>query len=304
MLSKGNSLPDGRILITGGAGFIGTHLARRFEREGRSVVVIDNLIAQPMMPTCGQLLCKSVEEMSAGDLEGVACVYHLAAHKSVPLSFDEAPSYLANIAAATRLLELARETRLPRLIIASTCEVYGNSVLQPIPESQNPDPRSPYAVTKCAVDHMARVFRRAHDLDITSVRLFNVYGPGERPDAVVPSFCRKLMLGEPIEIEGDGEQRRDFTHVTDIVEALFRLAGLESCPFLVNLGSGSSVSINALAGDLVAIHGSGTSCHRSGRPEEIDTFVADTSLARELIGFEPVVPWQDGLKDIYRWWNG
>jgi dTDP-glucose 4,6-dehydratase/UDP-glucose 4-epimerase len=294
---------DGRILISGGAGFIGHHLAARFKRDRRSVVVVDNLMVRPLLPTVGRLIHKDVAEMTPDDLTDVACVYHLAAHKNVPQSFRAAPSYLDNVVVATHLLELAAQTRVPRLILASTCEVYGESPIQPIPESHPGDPRSPYAVSKLAVDLMANVYRRVHHLNITVVRLFNVYGPGERPDAVVPAFCLQLLSGKPIGVEGDGTQSRDFTHVSDVVEALYRLAFPAQVPHVVNVGSGYSVSVNQVADDLIGLHAGGSKTHLPARLEEINTFTADTRLASDVIGFKSSVAWREGLKDTYHWWK-
>lgn len=197
---------DGHILISGGAGFIGSHLASRFRQDGRSVVVVDSLAVQPLLPTVGRLVHKDVATLTIDDLRDVACIYHLAAHKSVPRSFQNAPFYLENVTAATRFLELMAESHIARIIFASTCEVYGQSPIQPISESCPGDPRSPYAVSKLAVDMMAKVYRRVHGLNLTVARLFNIYGPGERPDAVVPFFCHQLLSGEPIGIEGDGRK--------------------------------------------------------------------------------------------------
>jgi nucleoside-diphosphate-sugar epimerase len=293
---------DGRILITGGAGFIGRHLALRFLEEGWDVDVLDNLCVEPLLPPVGNLIRKSVEEITAADLRNVSCVYHLAAWKSVPGSFDEPGKYLEALPAASRFFDAVLRAGIPRLIVVSTCEVYGCAERLPTPEDEPLRPRSPYAVAKAAIEMLTSVYRQAYGLDATVVRLFNVFGPGERPDAVIPAFCSMVLSDRPILIEGSGSQQRDFSHVSDIVEGLYRLRETAVTGGVVNLGRGETKSIVSVCDSILQVAGRGAWEQVAGRRQEIETFKADITLAGRQLGYAPRVDFEDGLRDTYDWW--
>lgn len=297
------SARDGRIVITGGAGFIGHHLANALIGEGYDVVVVDNLCVKPLLPIVGTFVKKSVSELTTDDLRDVACVYHLASWKSVPGSFDEPLQYVENVHAATHLLDLVVRCAVPRMIVTTTCEVYGISPQLPTPESAPLLPRSPYAVSKAAVDMLAQVYQRTYGLDLTVVRLFNVYGPGERPDAVVPRFCELLMRDQALPIEGNGFQQRDFSYITDIVWMLRQLMCPPTHLRTVNLGSGEATPILDLAQMLIEINRRGDIAFAPERLQEIPSFCADMSTVRAVLDTPSSVPLADGLRETYQWWK-
>jgi UDP-glucose 4-epimerase len=254
-----------RILITGGAGFIGSHLARHFAAQAE-VTVLDDLRS-------GQ----------AGNLEGIRCrflhgsildagalkqaiagaeeVYHLAAMISVPESLAKpAECTLLNTEGTRRVLDAALATDARKVVLASSAAIYGDNPTVPKLESMPPEPKSPYAETKLAGEHLLEEYRQAHGLDTTSLRFFNVFGPRQDPRsayaAAVPIFIAKALRNEPIGIHGDGGQTRDFIHVTDIVGALAYAGASKDMAGTYNVGYGQSQSILALAQEIIRLIGS------------------------------------------------
>ena len=254
-----------RILITGGAGFIGSHLARHFAAQAE-VTVLDDLRS-------GQ----------AGNLEGIRCrflhgsildagalkqaiagaeeVYHLAAMISVPESLAKpAECALLNTEGTRRVLDAALATGARKVVLASSAAIYGDNPTVPKLESMPPEPKSPYAETKLAGEHLLEEYRQAHGLGTTSLRFFNVFGPRQDPRsayaAAVPIFIAKALRNEPIGIHGDGGQTRDFIHVTDIVGALAYAGASKDMAGTYNVGYGQSQSILALAQEIIRLIGS------------------------------------------------
>jgi UDP-glucose 4-epimerase len=254
-----------RILITGGAGFIGSHLARHFAAQAE-VTVLDDLRS-------GQ----------AGNLEGIRCrflhgsildagalkqaiagaeeVYHLAAMISVPESLAKpAECALLNTEGTRRVLDAALATGARKVVLASSAAIYGDNPTVPKRESMPPEPKSPYAETKLAGEHLLEEYRQAHGLGTTSLRFFNVFGPRQDPRsayaAAVPIFIAKALRNEPIGIHGDGGQTRDFIHVTDIVGALAYAGSSKDMAGTYNVGYGQSQSILALAQEIIRLIGS------------------------------------------------
>lgn len=254
-----------RILITGGAGFIGSHLARHFAAQAE-VTVLDDLRS-------GQ----------AGNLEGIRCrflhgsildagalkqaiagaeeVYHLAAMISVPESLAKpAECTLLNTEGTRRVLDAALATDARKVVLASSAAIYGDNPTVPKLESMPPEPKSPYAETKLAGEHLLEEYRQAHGLGTTSLRFFNVFGPRQDPRsayaAAVPIFIAKALRNEPIGIHGDGGQTRDFIHVTDIVVALAYAGASKDMAGTYNVGYGQSQSILALAQEIIRLIGS------------------------------------------------
>lgn len=254
-----------RILITGGAGFIGSHLARHFAAQAE-VTVLDDLRS-------GQ----------AGNLEGIRCrflhgsildagalkqaiagaeeVYHLAAMISVPESLAKpAECALLNTEGTRRVLDAALATGARKVVLASSAAIYGDNPTVPKLESMTPEPKSPYAETKLAGERLLEQYRLDHGLGSTSLRFFNVFGPRQDPRsayaAAVPIFIAKALRDEPIGIHGDGGQTRDFIHVTDIVAALAYAGDSKDMSGTYNVGYGRSQSILALAQEIIQLTGS------------------------------------------------
>ena len=254
-----------RILITGGAGFIGSHLARRFA-DHAEVTVLDDLrsgYARNLEGVRCRFLQGSILDEAAlrQAIAGAAEVYHLAAMISVPESVAK-PAECAelNTEGTRRVLDAALAAGARKVVLASSAAIYGDNPAVPKLESMPPEPKSPYAETKLAGEQLLAQYRQAHGLGTTSLRFFNVFGPRQDPRsayaAAVPIFIAKALRDEPIGIHGDGGQTRDFIHVTDIVGALAYAGGSQDMAGTYNVGYGRSQSILALAQEIIRLTGS------------------------------------------------
>lgn len=242
--------------------------------------------------------------MDLDDLDGIFAVYHLASRKNVAESHHQPLEYLENVDAAGHLLRLCAQVNMPRVVMASSCEVYGIAPALPTAETAPLAPRSPYARTKVALEMLAHAHHqvRSGGSDVTIARFFNVYGPGERPDAVVPALCLAAADADRLVIEGSGTQRRDFSYVTDVVSKLVALLDTTELP-VVNIGSGESASVLELV-ELVRGLKPGVEVEwLQGRPHEIPEFLADTAVATRHLGdLGPAVGLREGVARTYDWW--
>ena len=254
-----------RILITGGAGFIGSHLARHFADQAE-VTVLDDLrsgYARNLEGVRCRFLQGSIRDDDALSqaIAGAQEVYHLAAMVSVPESVAK-PAECAelNTEGTRRVLAAALAAGSRKVVLASSAAIYGDNPTVPKLESMPPEPKSPYAETKLAGENLLEAYRRSHGLGTTSLRFFNVFGPRQDPRsayaAAVPIFIAKALRDEPISIHGDGGQTRDFIHVTDIVGALAYAGASNDMAGTYNVGYGRSQSILALAQEIVRLTGS------------------------------------------------
>jgi UDP-glucose 4-epimerase len=254
-----------RILITGGAGFIGSHLVAHFA-ENADVTVLDDLrsgYARNLEGVRCRFIRGSILDAAALDqaVAGAEEVYHLAAMISVPESVAK-PAECAelNTEGTRRVLTAALAAGARKVVLASSAAIYGDNPTVPKLESMPPEPKSPYAETKLAGEHLLEQYRRAHGLGTTSLRFFNVFGPRQDPRsayaAAVPIFIAKALRDEPIGIHGDGGQTRDFIHVTDIVGALAYAGGSKDMAGTYNVGYAQSQSILALAQEIIRLTGS------------------------------------------------
>ena len=313
-------MTDGRLAcVTGAAGFIGSHLSERLLAEGYRVLGIDsftdfyaraakerNLAAARAHPAFhfveGDLLTLDLAAL----LRDVEVISHQAAQAGVRGSWGaQFDAYLRNNLAATqRLLEVARERlpRLRRLVYASSSSVYGTCPDLPLRETSLPRPFSPYGVTKLAAEQLCHLYYANDGLPVVSLRYFTVYGPRQRPDMAFHRFCRALLREQPVELFGDGEQTRDFTYVTDAVEAnLLALApGIEGEVF--NIGGGSRVTLNETLRLLGEVRGAPVAVTRlpAQRGDMRHTF-ADTGAAKRRLGFTPRVGLREGLARELAW---
>ena len=254
-----------RVLITGGAGFIGSHLARHFASRGE-VTILDDLRSGHARNLDG-LACRFVRGSILDDaalreaIAGAVEVYHLAAMVSVPESVAK-PAECAelNTEGTRRVLEAAQAAGARKVVLASSAAIYGDNPTVPKLETMPPEPKSPYAETKLAGERLLEAYRRSHGLGTTSLRFFNVFGPRQDPRsayaAAVPIFIAKALRGEPIGIHGDGGQTRDFIHVTDIVGALAFAGASAEMHGTYNVGYGRSQSILELAQEILRLTGS------------------------------------------------
>ena len=251
-----------RILVTGGAGFIGSHVVEHFQ-EHAEIVVLDDFRSGYRQNLAG-LSCRLIEGSIldsvalAQAIEGVTQVFHLAAMISVPESVAK-PAECARLnAEGTRLvLAAAHQAGVKKIILASSAAIYGDNPVVPKVESMLPDPKSPYAATKLAGEQLLEEFRLTQGLGTTSLRFFNVFGPRQDPRsayaAAVPIFVAKALRGEPLTVFGDGEQTRDFIYVKDIVHALIYAANQPAMFGVYNVGYGRARSIRALAENIIRL---------------------------------------------------
>lgn len=245
-----------RVLITGGAGFIGSHLARYWS-DRAEVIVLDNLrtgFRKNLEGVKVKLVEGDIRDMQQVSIcmKGVDVVFHLAAMVSVPESVESpADCVQNNVLGTLNLLHAAADEGVQRFIFASSAAVYGNNPEMPKTENMLPQPKSPYAVTKLDGEHYLDFFRDHHGLSTASLRFFNVFGPGQNPGgpyaSAVPVFITRALRNEPITIFGDGLQTRDFIYVSDIVSALSFLAGAKDATGIFNAGYGKSTRIDELA---------------------------------------------------------
>ena len=308
-----------RVLVTGGAGFIGTHLTRRLLAEGHVVTVVDNENTgrRENIPDAAAYIRADVTrpaEIEAAFERGLDAVCHLAGQVSIIRSFDDPVADLrTNTEGTLNVLKLCLRYKVPRLLYASSMTTYGNCQTVPTPETEPCCPDSYYGITKHAAERYVHATAERPDLGfkfcVTSLRMFSVYGPGQALDnpyqGVLGIFIGKILAGEPITIFGDGKQTRDFVYVDDIVEGWVRALGSASiCNQVFNLGSGLSLSIRELAERAAAAfgHAPGTYpiFHAEARPGEQRRVQADISSARAVLGWEPRTSFEAGLAETIR----
>ena len=306
-----------RALVTGVAGFIGSHLAAALLDEGAEVVGLDaytDYYARSIKETNlevnrGRRGFKFVEgaiqdvDLSSL-LQGVTHVFHLAAQAGVRRSWGSDFRVYTdnNVDATQRLLEACVGRALDRVVYASSSSIYGDRAAIPMREDALPQPVSPYGVTKLAAEQLGYLYFVNHGVPAVAVRYFTVYGPRQRPDMAFHRFLRAAINGEPIIIYGDGEQTRDFTFVTDAVAATIAAANAGVPGRAYNIGGGSRVTVNQVLDMVQRIAGRPLTVRREAaqKGDMRDTY-ADTTLAREDLGFIPRVSLEQGLESEYRW---
>jgi UDP-glucose 4-epimerase len=297
-----------KVLVTGGAGFIGSNLVRELLDRGEDVRVLDNfstgnrrnIEALDVEVVEGEL--RSYERVHNA-VRGVETVFHLGALGSVPRSVqDPLTSSAVNIEGTLNVLLAARDEGIRRVVFTSSSSIYGISNPLPLKEAMPPDPISPYGVAKLAAERYCVSFSRVYDIETVVLRYFNVFGPRQDPAsqyaAVVPLFVTTIDAGEPVTVFGDGEQSRDFTFVANVVSATAD-AGLapEANGQIMNVAAASPASVNALADEIGAILGKNVEKrYAPERPGDIRDSFADISEAKRLIGFEPSIGLEEGLR--------
>jgi nucleoside-diphosphate-sugar epimerase len=298
-------------LVTGGAGFIGSHLVEGLLERGIRVTVLDNLSTGRLenLPKGsvrlieGSILDEAVLEDA---MEGVSVVFHLAASVSVPASVETPlESLRVNAHGTAMTLEAARKAGVRRFIYSSSSAVYGDCPAMPKREDHLPDPISPYAAGKLAGEEFVRAYAACFGMECVSLRYFNVFGPRQRADspyaAVIPIFLSRIRDGKPLQVFGDGEQTRDFTFVTDVVQANLRCLDAQRLNGAAyNIARGEQVSLNRLIEEMQHIIGRQVPVeHLPPRAGDIKHSVADISLAAQALNYQPQVPWQDGLRRMF-----
>lgn len=297
-------------LVTGGAGFIGSHLVKRLVRDGCQVRVVDNLVTGQL---CRLDPVRAAIELIEADLadeavarravEGIDYVLHQAAVPSVQRSVnDPIGTHRANVTATVNLLESARRAGVRRLIYAASSSAYGDTEALPKREAMPADPLSPYALQKFAGERYCKIYRELYGLETVSLRYFNVFGPGQDPrseySAVIPKFIAALLAGRPLTIYGDGEQSRDFTYIDNVVEAnLLALKAPDAAGKVCNIGCGERITLNQLVALLEKQLGVKARVHHGPpKPGDVRHSLADISRAKALLGYEPKVAIEEGLR--------
>lgn len=308
----------GTVLVTGGAGFIGSHIAARFAADGARVRIIDDL-------STGYL--HNIEEIR-GDvdfvqstltdedklrraLDGVELVFHEAAIPSVPRSVENPrQTHAACVDATFNLLVLAKEQKVRRFVYAASSSAYGDQPKLPKIEEMSPEPRSPYAVAKLVGEYYAQVFYRVYGLETISLRYFNVFGPRQDPSSqysgVISRFISALLSGERPVIYGDGEQSRDFTYVDNVVQANARAAQTtRGIGETINIANGERITLNELLDVLKDLTNAGdvTAEYKEPRAGDVKHSLADITRARKFLDFEPKVGLREGLQLTIEWWK-
>jgi len=295
-------------LVTGGAGFIGSNLVRGLLERGDTVRVLDNfstgnrrnLEGLGVDVVEGEL--RSYERVHNA-VRGANVVYHLGALGSVPRSVqDPLTSSAVNVEGTLNVLLAARDEGVRRVVYSSSSSVYGTRRDLPVTEQTPPDPISPYGVAKLAAERYCVSFSRVYDLETVVLRFFNVFGPRQSPlsqyAAVVPLFVTAVGRGEPVTIEGDGEQSRDFTYVSNVVDASISAAEAEGASGRIfNVSSGSPATVNQLAEAIGRIVGKPVERNFAPpRTGDIRDSWADIAAARDALGFEPRIDLDEGLR--------
>jgi nucleoside-diphosphate-sugar epimerase len=304
-------------LVTGGAGFIGSHIAEELVKREERVRVLDNLSTgkhenlQHLMSAIefieGDLLN---QEMTARAVEGVDFVLHQAAIPSVPRSIEDPKSTTENNLTSTlHLLLAARDAGVKRVIYASSSSVYGDSPTLPKREDFTPAPLSPYAASKLAGEYYCQVFSQVYGLETVSLRYFNVFGPRQDPlslyAAVIPRFITAALAKKPLVVYGDGEQSRDFSFVANVVQANLLACEAEGIAGeTLNVAGGRQTSLNQLIKELQTIVTADLHVeYDDPRPGDVKHSVASVEKAARLMGYESVVPFEEGLRRTVEWFT-
>lgn len=308
---------SGVALVTGGAGFIGSHVATALVDAGARVRVIDNLSTghlENLDEIAGRIefIQGSITDPKTLDrsLESVELVFHEAAIPSVPRSVDDpVATHEANVDATFSLLLAARDRKVRRLIYAASSAAYGDQPDLPKVESMAPAPKSPYAVAKLVGEYYCRVFTTVYGLETVSLRYFNVFGPRQDPTSqysgVISRFVAALLSGEAPIIYGDGEQSRDFTYVSNVVAANLAAADApQAAGEVINVANGVRTSLNALFEVIRELTGRRDvqPVYAPPRKGDVRDSLADISLARSLLHYEPSVTLEEGLRRTIEWW--
>ena len=298
-----------RYLVTGGAGFIGSHIAQALLDQGESVRVLDNLATGK---ETNLAVLKGRVQIIRGDLrnfeavraavEGVEVVFHQGALASVPRSIaDPVTSLEININGTQNVLQAARDAGVRRVVYASSSSIYGNTPTLPKQEQMQPHPVSPYAIHKLTGELLCEAFTSIYGLETVALRYFNVFGPRQDPTseyaAVIPRFLTALIQKQRPIVFGDGEQTRDFTYIANVVQAnLLAATSHDAIGYAMNIGCGEQVSLNTvlhLAGELLDVTPDVE--YREPRPGDVRDSLADISLAQRLLGYKPTIGFGEGL---------
>jgi UDP-N-acetylglucosamine/UDP-N-acetyl-alpha-D-glucosaminouronate 4-epimerase len=306
-----------KFLVTGGAGFIGSHICRKLVSEGCFVRVLDNLLTGKKSNLAGVIEKIEFIEADMGDsqvarsaMKDIDVVLHQGALPSVPRSVDDpAATHRHCVDATFTLLLAARDAGVKRFVYAASSSAYGDAPISPKVETMPPAPLSPYAVGKLVGEYYCSVFSGVFGLETISLRYFNVFGPRQDPSsqyaAAIPAFVTAMLKGEAPTIYGDGEQSRDFTYIDNVVEANLLAARAERTNGqVVNVACGQAVTVNAIIDMINDLLGKNIRpTYVAPRPGDVKHSLADITLAQRLIGFKPTVQFREGLEKAIDWYR-
>ena len=304
-------------LVTGGAGFIGSHLSEALVKRGERVRVLDNLMTGNLANfahLAGQVefIEASITDYDATRraAEGVSVIFHEAAIPSVPRSVkDPQLNHDSNVNGTFNVLMAARDAGVRRVVYAASSSAYGNTETLPKTETMLPSPLSPYAAAKLVGEYYCQVFAGVYGVETVALRYFNVFGPRQDPSSpysgVISKFVTMLLAGKSPTIYGDGEHSRDFTYIDNVVDANLRAAEApDASGQVINVAIGARITLNQLLAELQQIIGTslGTN-YEAERAGDVRDSLADISRARQLLGFEPLVSLREGLERTVAWYR-
>jgi nucleoside-diphosphate-sugar epimerase len=306
-----------KFLVTGGAGFIGSNICKKLISQGCFVRVLDNLLTGKKSNLAGILDKIEFIEADMGEpsvaakaMKGIDVVLHEGALPSVPRSVDDpAATHKHCVNATFNLLLAARDAKIKRFVFAASSSAYGDTPALPKVETMPVNPLSPYAAAKLMGEYYCSVFYKVFGLETISLRYFNVFGPQQDPTsqyaAAIPAFVTSILKDTPPTIYGDGEQSRDFTYVDNVVEAnLLAARTKKTSGDVVNIACGEAVTVNAIIAMINKIAGKKVKpIYAPARTGDVKHSLADITAAKKLIGFKPVVSFQDGLKMAIDWYR-
>ncbi len=291
------------VLVTGGAGFVGSNLVDELIARDLKVRVIDNFAtgSRKNLNPRAELIEADIREGDAIQpaFDGIDCVFHTAALPRIPLSIAKpVETHMTNVVGTLNVLIAAREAKVRRVIYSGSSSVYGDQVVMPLVETMTPNPLNPYALQKYVGEQYTRMFHRLFAMETLTLRYFNVYGPRMATEGayvtVISAFMAARKRGAPLPIHGDGEQTRDFTHVSDIVNAnILAMDAPLADGRALNVGAGRNVGINRIA-ELIG----GTRVQIEGRKGDMRNTLADTTEASRILGWHPRVSVEDGVKQL------
>ncbi len=310
-----------KILVTGGAGFIGSHIAQRLILEGHEIIVIDNF--DSYYPTA--IKKRNLEEMKKVgkftfmkesledynsikkivDEERVEIVFHEAARPGVRISVDDPlRTHEQNVTPTLNLLWISVESEIELFVNASSSSVYGEPSYLPLDETHPTRPISPYGISKLAAEHYTHCFFKIYGLPTVSLRYFTVYGPRMRPDLAIFSFTKMLFDDKQPVVFGDGEQKRDFTYVDDVVEANLKVLERKPKGAVMNIGFGENISINDLLKLLIKITGKNVQpTYKEKVKGDVSSTWANIDKAKRVLNWQPKTNIETGLKNFLRWYK-
>lgn len=318
--SNGKGKQPMNVLVTGGAGFIGSHVVEALLARDHRVTVVDDF-NDFYDPAIKRRNCRAfgararVMETDIRDLPALRSIFaterfdaiiHLAARAGVRPSLQQPQLYTeVNITGTQNLLELAKEHRVRKFVFASSSSVYGINSKVPFAEADPIfHPISPYAATKLAGEALCHVYHHLYGIDMVCLRFFTVYGPRQRPDLAIHKFTRAIVEGRPIELFGDGNTRRDYTYITDIVHGVMACLNREFGYEIINLGGSRTVSLRELVQHIEAALGQKAQIRwLPEQPGDVPVTYADVTKAGQVLGYQPSVPIEEGIRRFVAWFQ-